>query len=656
MWTVGGWQGLAYSIVFAIAAIPGLPIGFALFGRRHAGGWISGAILGYALTTLAWWAVVFAARPSLVAFVGAWAALVVIAWLATRALHAPLVTLPEWTRRETTALCLLLLLVPLLLTRPFDRIGARDAEGNRQYRAYFIADFVWHAALTAELAKQTPRPRNPLLADQPLHYYWTYFRIPATVAANTGMAVERVLKLNAVGTGLLLLSALFLTTWILARGRPILSATSVGIVVCCASIEGLAVIAQLVRLGQPLDGLRDVNIDAAAAWAFKGLRIDNLPRTMWYTPQHGFSLALGLVAVPVAAAAGVAAPLAAILLAGCALGAAVAFNPLLGAAFCGIYGVTIVADAMSKQALSGILRHLLAVIPVGLALAWCSLNQVGDGAGGIVHLGFWGPARNATVLNLALQFGPLIPLLAIGLWPGSPLRFSRTPAIAGVMVGLLVMHLVTLTVDLFWVGFRGGNLVFVSAPVLVAAGLARVWAAKQKRWRYAVCIVVLAGLPTTAIDAFNSQDVANRRICCNDHFDFHWTVVLTPDEQQALEWIRTQTPVDAVVQHETTLRGRETWSLIPTFAERRLAAGEPLPLLALPIYAERAAVVKRIYASDDAREAWENARRLGIDYLYADATERRAYPGVTKFERSPEYFSVAFQNSEAAVFRVRPAP
>jgi hypothetical protein len=34
---------------------PGLPLGFALFGPNHAGGWIAGAILGYGLTALAIW-------------------------------------------------------------------------------------------------------------------------------------------------------------------------------------------------------------------------------------------------------------------------------------------------------------------------------------------------------------------------------------------------------------------------------------------------------------------------------------------------------------------------------------------------------------------------------------------------------------------------
>ena len=63
----------------------------------------------------------------------------------------------------------LLLASPLLLWRPFTNIGALDAEGNRRYRAYFTADFLWHVALTAELARADMPPRNPYLVRRFLH-------------------------------------------------------------------------------------------------------------------------------------------------------------------------------------------------------------------------------------------------------------------------------------------------------------------------------------------------------------------------------------------------------------------------------------------------------------------------------------------------------
>ena len=131
---------------------------------------------------------------------------------------------------------------------------------------------------------------------------------------------------------------------------------------------------------------------------------------------------------------------------------------------------------------------------------------------------------------------------------------------------------------------------------------------------------------------------------------FRWTVRITPDEQQALEWIRTHTPIDAVVQAEPTVRGRETWTLIPTFAERRMAAGLPISLMNVPEYDRASADVRRIYEMPDPNEARRLALAWQIDYLYVDRTERAAHPQVVKFDAHPELFVPVFHNAEVTVY------
>src|SRR5262249_48116239 len=154
-----------------------------------------------------------------------------------------------------------------------------------------------------------------------------------------------------------------------------------------------------------------------------------------------------------------------------------------------------------------------------------------------------------------------------------------------------------------WIGFRGGHIFFVLAPAIVARGLVTLWQTGRKQLAVALgCFVTLVGAPTTIIDAYNVQDVNNRGFAPRN--EFHWTVRLSPDEQAALDWIRTRTPKDAVVQMEPIVRGRETWTLIPTFAERRMATGMALALLPGPDYDKRNEEVTRIYASDDAGLAW----------------------------------------------------
>ena len=107
------------------------------------------------LLSLAWWAVVFFRHPSTWAYVDAWVVATLASWALARAVQSPLVALPRWTTAHSIALMLVLLLVPALVARPFAKLGSVDRYGNHLYRAYFIADFVWHTALTAELAKES---------------------------------------------------------------------------------------------------------------------------------------------------------------------------------------------------------------------------------------------------------------------------------------------------------------------------------------------------------------------------------------------------------------------------------------------------------------------------------------------------------------------
>ena len=653
--TIGGATAALYLGLFLLATIPGLPLGFALFGRRQAAGWIAGMLLGYVLTALVLWALVSIGRAGGASFVAGWTAATVTIWAAALALGAhgtaPLVRLPAWGRRETATLLLLLLLVPLLTTRPFSRVGSLDADGNRRIRAYFTADFVWHMALVAELEKHAQPPRNPFLAAQPIHYYWTYFLMPAAAGPLSRADTALALKINAVATSMLLLSAIFVFAWVCLPQRPIAVTGAVFLTVIAASAEGLAAIVYVLSRGEPLSAVRDLNVDAMSR-GFGGLRIDDLPRAMWYTPQHAMAYAVGLMALPAVVRDVPCLPPRAILLAGTLLGASVLLNPFVGGLFCVVYGVGVLADAARLRpgaVLAICVRHALTLVPIGTALGWIAFNRIAEGAGGTLHLGWFGPATHAPIPSLLISLGPLLLLMGHGSWPDP--RVGWRPAVlafAGVVLCLLVMHLVTMTVDQFWVGFRMGHMVLVFAPVLVARSLMRLSMLGRRAALIVAALILLAGAPTTAIDAFNAQDVEN------DHMGpgFHWTVRITPSEQEALAWIRTHTRLEAIVQAEPTVRGRETWSFIPSFAERRMAAGEPISLMHVAEYDEATALVHQIYATTDVSEAWRLATELRIDYLYVDATERAAYPATAKFDSAPDRFPTVFRNSEVAIFAV----
>jgi hypothetical protein len=406
-----------------------------------------------------------------------------------------------------------------------------------------------------------------------------------------------------------------------------------------------------------LASLRQLNIDAITQWVYQGLTVDGLPRSLWYTPQHAQACAFGLVALVVSGSARRDVRWPAVLLAGAALAAAVVTSPFLGGAFSLIYGLTVfVTSAAEWRVLPRrAVLHALAAVPVVLALLWCQANSVVDGAGTAWHVGFRGPIAKAPFLAPALTLGPLLLAAAAGMWVARRrLAFAMAPAIAGVVVGFGLFYFVTLPGgDVQWIGWRAGQILLLTLPPLAACWIAACLDAPRK-WRVpglaAATILFAIGLPTTVIDTYNAQDISNREISAGG---FRWTVVILGPEARALAWIRTSTPTTAVVQMEPTIRGREAWTLIPSFAHRRMAAGLPISLLKKPVYAERSDQIRALFTTLDPHEAWNIATRYAIEYLYVDRTDRRAYFGrLEKFDQNPQYFTPVFKDGNAAVYLV----
>lgn len=657
VWATGHGPGaLLFVPVYVALVLPGLPLGFALFGRRHPAGWIAGAILGYALAVLAIWAAAVAGIPGRREIGGAVFLIACVTVLATwRRRTNPAVPLPEWTPQTTAGLAVVVVLTLALAVPPFANVGARDPDGNLRYRAYFTADFVWHTALTAELTRFVLPPGNPYLAPERIHYYWGYFLVPAAIARNAPAPlhdVERALRLNALVTGLLLMIAIFVAAFVAVR-HPAAATAGTVLALVASSLEGTYEIWKLRRLHRPLVLVRDVNIDALTAWDFFGHRIDGLPRCLWYVPQHSAAYALGIVALTSASGAGADAPLAAVLISGVALGGATLINPFVGGMFSIAWGLAVAIDVLRqrRRQLSRLAIQALAAIPVVLAVAWCVGNRMVEGAGGALEFGRRDASLQSPVLVFMMSFGPVAIAAAAGLACG--IRQKRATLIpAGILAALSIflMYYVRLNVDHEWVPFRAGQMLLAALAVLAAALFAM---PRRPIPRAAVAalglVLLLAGAPTTVIDAYNARDIDN----VHPGPGFHWTLVLSREQQGALGWLREHTPRSAIVQMEPVVRQRDSWSLIPSFAQREMAAGLPISLLKIPEYEARSEAVKFIYASEDPKEAARIANSLHISYLYVDGTDRRAYPHVAKFDTSPQFFHPVYQAGDVAVYAVR---
>ena len=434
-WLLGdGPAGLGYLGLYTLLLVPGLPIGFLLFGRSHAAGWIGGALIGYALSALVLW---LPADLGLIArgwIPGAWALLTATTIPLLRTSRV-LVHLPAWHRADSVALICSLLMVPLLLAGPFSRIGDPDEEGRRRYRAYFTADFLWHVALSAELVKADPPIRNPYLERRALNYYWAYFVPPAMIArlVHAEHALAACLLLNALGAGLLFVAAIHLYSWcVIPRAGP--AALSVVLTVLAASAEGLFALLRLARSGLPLTGRprpqrgRDDVLGIPEP-------DDRQPAPFALVhPQHAAACALGLIALiipasprtpPVVWGGG--------LVVGIPLGLAIIFSPFLGGVFCVLYGLTALWSAFvrSERPLPAIAAYTTAVVPALAGLCWCLLNRTFEGATGVVAFGLSPRAAAAPLATIALAAGPLLALAVAGLiaargvYPWQPAAAAR---------------------------------------------------------------------------------------------------------------------------------------------------------------------------------------------------------------------------------------
>jgi len=650
-WLIGGASAWMYLLIYLLAAVPGLPLGFALFGRHHAGGWIAAAVIGYALTAFAIWIPIAARLPTRGTFAASWLIVSALSWFSCRRIPTPAVALPSWTPAGSTALLAVLLLTLAVATPPFAHVGRSDADGNRYYRAYFTADFVWHTALTSEIAKFSMPPRNPYLARQTIHYYWAYYLLPAAVSEVGPSAVRDVqlcLKVNALMTGLLLMSSVFLTAWTVA-GRAVASAIASGLGLLASSAEGIYETFKLWQHGVPLSELRNWNIDAVTAWPpLGGHRIDGLQRCLWYVPQHSMAYALGIVALVTAPSVGRSAPLSAIALCGIALGCSVAFNPLVGGIFALAYGFSIAAAGWKHP--GTILRHAVAVVPVAVALAWCASNQMVEGAGGFLQFGFLGASRRQPVVTLLLSLGPILVTGLAGLIAARALPFAAAlPYAILAALSLFLMYFVRLSVDQAWMAFRAGQMMIIALAALTARFIAgSMTPARRLAAGTVIVLAFVTGAPTTIIDEYNAQDIHNLAMGPG----FPWTIVVTPPQQRAFAWMKRHTSPTAVVQMDARSRERSTWSNIPSFAERRMAGGLPISLLNIPEYGEHSDRIRAMYSTGNPVEAGDIARTLHVDYVYVDEVERRAYPNGVRFDNS-EAFQKVFEDGPVAVYRVR---
>ncbi len=651
-------QGLVFGAVSQLAFVaPGVLVVRAATGSVV--GWLVpltlGPLLGMGLSSMALlglWAAgirgpwVLAVAPAVAG---------VLAWPARRLHGRQVVAAPSGT--DALWILILLVVVPVVVARPFSLVGAVLDDGQ-VYRAYFTADYVWRRAVVAELAKGDFLPVNPFYVGDALHYYWLPHLLSAVEYRAVGQALglDHLLLMRSVFVDALFVVFLYGVARMFVR-TPWCAAAGTACVFLATSFEGTYALWDHWRAHAPLSLLRNINIDAVSRWFFGGMPIDGLHRMLLYQPHHAVGYSVGLLGVLMIARRARPVDPATFAVAGGLLGLSTLISSFGGLMLTSVAALHEGVSVLRARDWSRAAAHFASAgLPLALAAALVTLLQYVDVGGRVIQLGLNRVATHQFFPATALSFGPMLLLGGAGAMVAWGARRRDLQAFAALAVVCVLFYFF---VDIrdhqnVYVGWRVGHLMFIGLGVL-AGVLFECLANARFRVRLlgwpAVAAIVMAALPTVAIDLYNTQDVRNRE----QGPGFKWTLVLSHDEIDAFAWIKRATPRDAVFQVDPIARDSNTWAYIPSFAERRMGVGLPISMVPLDKYRSGAKQVQWLFDVQEPAAARAYAARHHIDFLLIGPPEREAHPGVeTRFDREPILLPLVYRNPTISIYQVTP--
>ena len=642
-------------------ALPGVVFTRRVFGARDTTGaasWLIGPAFGFAFSVCGVFLLWAAGIQNWIAI--ALGPLLTFALAEVpRRFGAPGVRLPTFDRRDVGAVAIALLVVPFVTWLPYDHVRERLPEGEA-YRAYFTADFVWAMTVTAEIAKGEVPPENPFLTRETLQYYWMAHFLSGAIYRNVqslGITAEQVVLIDGLGFGLAFVAFIYALAR-MAGASASFAALFIVLGFVANSYEGLNRLWILYRDSAPFELVKIYNIDAVTRWFYQGMPVDGMQRLLLYQPHHLTGYVMALSALWLVGFADDVVETSVALWAGILLGLTFLFSTftaiLLGAAVAVLFTLRL----LQQRAVAAAWK--CAILGAGPAVVGAVLTSIlgytDPSAGTIIDVGPNRVALRQWPFMLFLSFGPLLLAGIAGLLRIGWVRREGAAAAVTVVVALAFYFLIDVPdMDGVWVGWRSGHQLLVAFSIIAAAGATVAW--QSRRWRVpllaAIVVAFVPAVPTVAIDIFNAQDITNRR----QGPGFPWTLIITPDERAALDWLKQSTSPEARVQFEPDAQGNGHWSFIPAFAERRMVAGLPIAMIPLRKYQSATADVRQgIFQASSAHDAYAMATYLDIDYLLVSEIERGRYPAALQaIEAQPGLFQPVFRNNAITIYRVASA-
>ncbi|MCI0446232.1 hypothetical protein L0152_23830 [bacterium] len=200
------------------------------------------------------------------------------------------------------------------------------------------------------------------------------------------------------------------------------------------------------------------------------------------------------------------------------------------------------------------------------------------------------------------------------------------------------------------ISMKVGHSIYIALACLGAHFFSKQAAGSARRRiaTVAFAVICVPAVPTLIMDWYTLQQTGNTQT----------TTLINHDDLEACEWINKSLSQDAVVQSFPIKEGIAFYSLIPTFAQRRTALGDPMHSRIFQGDSERSAnrsnLINLMFFTSSPDISWLIARNLGVHYIYFGSTEKRLFSDKhTKF-RDPRFFSKVYAKREVRIFQVLP--
>lgn len=559
----------------------------------------------------------------------------------------------KWTKDDFSILFMFLIIVSLSIMYPFLNVGMLTNRGFA-YAHLFGHDFILRISFAASIAHGIP-PDYLNFTGTILPTYWLFYAFPAFVymLLRSSSSLQNIMLLTQVFCALIFTAVLFCALRIFLK-KKVSIILSMFVCLCAYSYYDFYVLFQSITGALPGNLTAIINMYGLAQ--LSGIS-HSVFRNFLFEPQAVLVLSLALIIAVLMFPQSPRIfnknkyPLVGLLM-GLSLGID-AFMGIIIVLWCS----AILGGDLFLKAKKGLMAVLPALesfaILVAIFLSYYLIEMYTMSS---ANSGLLIKPYTSIILMLPfyyiLDFGPACIFAFLGIVTlrerkdKSKYVFMVLLVLITLFVSLLVRHSIELNLGLR----KGGYVLYI--PLIIFSGvffdsLELNTNLKGKAW-ILVLVALLAALPTLFTDIISASNVRDKKK----------TTYVYAADHKACQWIRTNTPPNAVVQSEPEYPSPYEYSLIACFGERAMVISESkrARFVRIPniekIAEERKRDVRRIFETDEIGSTVETIRKYGIDFIYLGPYERTLYPrGSDKFDKHPKYFEKVYSANGVNVYR-----